>query len=78
MWGCDMAKMDAKNNILTDLATQNPNANAERVGGVVRLIGEMRKLGIRRHEYGLTGPFGKLKNIPKSRRRMAFRERGTG
>lgn len=66
-----MAK--TKRDTIKDLAARNPKSDAQQASAALSLIEGIRKLGIQRRGYGLTGPFGKFKTIPKSRRRMAMR-----
>jgi hypothetical protein len=62
-----------KSDTLRELAAQNPGANQEQADEAIRLIEEIRKLGIRRREYALTGPFRKFKGVPDSPRRRRMR-----
>ena len=66
----------AKRTTLQDLAAGNPRANIAEAEAAINLVGEIRKMGIRKREYSLLGPFRRSRVIPKSRRRLKMVAQG--
>ncbi len=63
----------SKTDRLKEIAAQNPRASATQVEDTIRVVEQMRELGVRRHEYALSGPFRKFRGIPDTPRKRRVR-----